>query len=237
MRRVVFFLGAGALAMVAVSVTSAQAGWLETFGVRFGLSSSRLFGDFGKAYGGDYQHGLAAAAFWRFSLGRSFSFQSEIGWVGKGGDGIPGSFFDPGPPAEVTEFHVQTRVQYVEFPLLVRLDVPAAGPLHPYVLTGPAPAIKLGVRQRVESRVRPAPGATGPQLQYAFIFEEIGTLGGQRVRPFDLGLVGGAGVVFGSGRARVVLEGRYAHGLLDMIEGGVESRNAGFATTLGLELR
>jgi hypothetical protein len=221
--------------LVLLGAAPARAGKLESFGLRTGLSTSHLAGDFGKSIGGDYRSGFTAAAGWRFRLTDRFSFAPEVAWVARGGDGNL-RFVSPGPSTQVTDYSIENRFHYVEFPILLRVDLPAARAIRPYLVAGPAPAVKAGVRQVVETTTRSGPGATTPQIQYAIIFEPAGTLGNQRVEAIDLGLVGGAGVTLGSGRARLAIEGRYTHGLLDVIDGGVESRNRGFAATLGVEL-
>lgn len=212
----------------------ARAGRLESYGVRAGVSTSRLLGDFGEAIGGDYRSGIAAGVFWRFRLAHSIAFEPGISWVARGGDGKV-QFRTSGPPTPAFELKIENRLQYLEFPLLVRLDLPATRAIRPYLIGGPAPAVRTGVKQVTESTTYTLPGATIPQLQYANIFEQVGTLGNQRVEKFDLGLVGGAGATLGSGHTRIAIEGRYTHGLLNVVEGGLESRNSGFAATLGVE--
>ena len=219
-----------------VSSSPAGAGKLESFGLRTGLSTSHLAGDFGKSIGGDYRNGFTAAASWRFRLTDRFSFAPEIAWVARGGDGSIRFSMSSGPTTYVFDTSIENRFHYVEFPILVRVDLPAARAIRPYLVAGPAPAVNAGVKQVVETTTHTVPGATTPQLQYAQIFEQAGTLGNQRVEAIDLGVVGGAGVTLGAGRARLGIEGRYTHGLLDVIDGGVESRNSGFAATLGVEL-
>ena len=225
-------LALGALLLSASA--PARAGHLEAFGFRAGLSTTRLSGDLGESIGGDYRNGFTAAAYWRIRLGRLLSFAPEIGWVARGGDGSI-QVMTSGQSTQVYGFTLKNRLLYFEFPMLVRLDLPAARSIRPYLVGGPAPALRAGSKQVTEATVTTVPGATVPQLQYAFIDESVGTLGGQRVERFDLGLVGGAGATLGGGRARLVIEGRYTHGLLDVMEGGAESRNGGFAAALGVE--
>lgn len=214
----------------------ARAGHLEAYGFRTGLSATRLSGDFGESIGGEYRNGFTAAAYWRIRLGRLLSFAPEVAWVARGGDGSI-QVMTSGSSTQVYGLTLKNQLQYFEFPLLVRLDLPAARSIRPYLVGGPAPALKAGAKQVTETTVTTVPGATVPQLQYAYIVESAGTLGNQRVERIDLGLVGGAGATLGSGRTRLVFEGRYTHGLLDVMEGGTEARNGGFAAALGVEFR
>jgi hypothetical protein len=113
------------------------------------------------------------------------------------------------------------RVRYIEIPVLARGDLRAPNmATGVYVLGGAAPAFRLSARSRVE-----------------LDGEEQTADNSDDIEPWDLGLVGGAGIEFG----RVAIEARYTHGILkiNVDDNDPEDRiqNRVFSVTVGVRLR
>lgn len=220
-------------ALVALDPALATAGLLP-WGFHAGWSAAHLGGSFGDDIGPDNRQDFTAGFFGKLGLGSGWSFQPEIAWVSKGGQGDVRS---PGPFGGY-EFHLEHRVNYVEVPLLMRFEVPLGTSLEPYLLAGPAPALRAGegdTRVRVTSSPSYPPDV-GTKAQ-AIIYEDVGTLDGTlRTTSFDLGLVGGIGLWFGRGPVRLGLEARYTQGVLDVHPSDhAEMRNAVLAVTTAIE--
>jgi Outer membrane protein beta-barrel domain len=116
---------------------------------------------------------------------------------------------------------VEIRIRYFEIPLLARTDFgDAASNARVFVVGGLAPAFELAVQAKGE-----------------FFGEESTRDAGRDIEPFDLGLVGGVGVELG----RVLVEGRYTHGLLrintDDNEPNDRLNNRAFSLTVGFRIR
>lgn len=125
--------------------------------------------------------------------------------------------------AEVEDIELEgdLRLQYLEVPLLGRADFATPGSsANFYIVAGAAPAFKLDARLKVE----------------ALDEEETEDLSDD-VESFDLGLVGGAGVVFG----RASIEARYTHGLMsiakDQDDDEDAAKNRVFSVTIGYRFR
>lgn len=108
---------------------------------------------------------------------------------------------------------------YVEVPVLLTLKLPGLGPVRPYILAGPSPAV----------RVRTMYGTAKETTQERF---------GNDVRRWDVGLVGGLALDVSLPRGGLILEGRYSAGLLpvfvaDSPYAGGSDRNRGFSGLLG----
>jgi hypothetical protein len=223
-----------------LAVAPAAAG-IETWGFRAGWSGARLGGDGGSVIAPDYRSDFTATWFVSTRLNPWLAFQPELGWVSKGGQDDFQLFSFPSPTeVTYTDFHVEHRLHYLEVPLLLRFELPAMGPLRPYALAGTAPAWLVGeddseMKQTGSSTV---PRQTTTRIR-AQIFEEI-PAGGRPIpaQTFDFGLVGSLGFWVGDGHVRLGLEGRYTHGLLDMVPGGsFEFENQVFGVTTAIEVR
>jgi hypothetical protein len=235
-----------ALLLTLLAVAPAAAG-IESWGFRAGWSGARLGGDGGSVIAPDYRSDFTGTWFVTVPLRSGISFQPEVSWVTKGGqDDFRVTTFPSPTEVTYTDLHVEHRLHYLEVPLLIRFELPAVGPLRPFALGGTAPAWLVG---EDDSEMAITGSTTGPSKQAAVpsratriraqIFEELGTVGQPiPAQTFDFGLVGGLGFWVGEGHVRFGLEGRYTHGLLDMVPGGsFEFENQAFGVTTAIEIR
>ena len=130
----VFYLS---LVLVLLSTSPAQA--LVDFGFKGGINNSKiLFSPSLNFPGEDYLQGTTFGLFMTFNLGR-IGLQPEVLYSRRGLEfQIP--VYTPD-----TEYYADSkaRLDYIEIPLLVRLDILPAGPLKFYIFGGPSFGILL----------------------------------------------------------------------------------------------
>ena len=164
------------------------------------------------------------------------SFQPELRWIRKGGATGPITF-STGPDS-FTFPSMEWAVNYLDVPLLARVDIPASGFVRPYLLAGSGLALKVG------GRVRGGGIVTLPiaALRYARIFEGLVHSGRDVIDGFqdiDLDATFGVGCGIGRGANRVTLEARWIEGLLDPSPDGsnLSAHNRALTATLGYAWR
>jgi hypothetical protein len=193
----------------AAGPTSATAQSLS-LGLKGGVSQGTLVGD--DVSDADYRAGFSGGAYMKYDVNRAFSVQPELLFTMKGAETGVG---EPSLAAGEYEF------QYLEIPVLFKLNAPFDGILQPSVYAGPQLGFNLNGDLNDEE-------IDEESLQTA---EFSGVVGG------DLGLdlsdmnVGPL--------SRVVLDGRYAFGLTNTFDvtGDPSIRTGTFVGTLGLEFQ
>ncbi len=130
--------------------------------------------------------GYAGGIYFSLSLG-FFSLQPEILYTRMGGK------------YEVGEDSLEFRFDYVQVPMLLRLNVVPAGPIRPFVYGGGYGAYLLK--------------AKGVMVVDGEPFDEDIR---DTYQVFDYGVVGGVGLAFHLPGVAVTVEGRYNHGLRNL---------------------
>ena len=143
------FLPAAAAALGLVSAAApADAISVAGYGFRMGIAAARIHGDYGDATGSERRIGFAAASFARIPVGGPFSIQSEVGWASKGAEehiAINATVTCPsGDCLETFSIPIEHRIDYLEIPILLRVDVPTGSWFEPHFLLGPGIAIRTG---------------------------------------------------------------------------------------------
>jgi hypothetical protein len=216
-------------------VLAAGLGW----GLRGGWTGSHLEGTFGNEIGPDLRHDVTLGAFARMEVFPGLSFQPELAWVTKGGQGDFRLTVVGGGQTTTIDYHVKSHYTWIEVPLLLHYELPIGG-VNPYLVLGPAPAWSVGDGEAELDDLSISSTGPRPARSTAQIFEDLGTLDNPKLstKAVDLGLATGIGVRFGRGPARFSLEARYTHGLLDVhpSDSG-EIRNRVFAVTTAVQIR
>ena len=185
-------------------------------GVKAGINSASLTPEEDEDPDMSRRIGFVGGGWIRWSLSPRFSVQTEALFSEKGVTlKIPPIEEFPGGESEI-------RIRYLEVPVLARGDFSSAGSTARFfVVGGLAPAFELASR-----------GWLRPEGD-----DERARDIGDETKPFDLGLVGGAGIEFGP----AVIEARYTHGLLHINEddNGDEDRikNRVFSVMAGVRFR
>ena len=223
MTRTVFVAAMLALALVP---DPALAGSLSGYGLRTGVAASAIRSDHTGSFAPDTRAGFAGSLFCRIALGPSLSIQPEVGWASKGGAGTTATTGDP----------FEHRVDYLEVPVLLRVGPARGSFFEPYFVLGPGIAFRTGQKTQTDYR---RVERQNPAVQPASIFEGAGTFDHPNYRAVDFSSIFGFGLAMGNGVFRVVLDARYAAGLVGALEtvDRKDAHNRSWITTLGVELR
>jgi opacity protein-like surface antigen len=181
-----------------------------SIGLKGGVSQGTLVGD--DVSDADYRAGFSGGIYTKYDVNRAFSVQPELLFTMKGAEAGAG---EPALAAGEYEF------QYLEIPVLFKLNAPLDGIVQPSVYVGP----QLGFNLNGELNGDEIDDET---LQTA---EFSGVLGGDL--GFDLSDMNVGPL------SRVVLDGRYAFGLTNTFDtaGDPSIRTGTFTGTLGLEFQ
>jgi hypothetical protein len=204
-------LGAGLLAG-----SASHAGILAEKGVRAGLAVADLRGDFADLVGADRRVGLAGGGFLRVHFPGPVGLEAELLYVMKGATTEIDVTDESGTTLGTGTITYQ--LDYVEIPVLLRVALGGAGPVQPSLLLGPSLGVKV--------RSRLAYDGPGPDMSADL----------NQVEDTDFGLVGGVGLEFGHGPARMLLDARYTLGLANVLgpPSLVEARTGTFTITGGV---
>ncbi|MFA4925422.1 MAG: porin family protein [Candidatus Aminicenantales bacterium] len=212
-----------ALVLILLSASPAQA--LIGFGIKGGINNSKILFSPSDAFSNqDYLRGATFGVFFTFNLGR-LGLQPEVLYSRRGLDfemlitppigADPSAYFAP----------CTARLDYIEIPVLVRLNIIPLGPVKVYAFGGPSYGILLKANLDIN---------TGGQTETQNIKSDF--------KNSALAIVGGLGVdlkiplLF-----RVTLEARYHYGLDNILsdtsswlEMTDKARNSGFSIMAGL---
>jgi len=202
---------------VAVAAIPARAG--ITYGVKGGFNNSKVV--FSPAIdwpGQKHLQGYCFGAFLSFNLG-PIGIQPEVLYSRRGMEAqIPP---DPSDPASLAEARVM--LDYIEIPLLVRLNIIPAGPVKLYILGGPS----YGFLQKAKVRMTYMGVSEEDDIKSDFKSNALAAVGG-------LGLDIKIPLLF-----KVTVDARYHYGLGNILSEGStvptdKARNTGFSVLLGI---
>ena len=202
MKRTIKVMLIGAVALMLVLPNSSLAKGI-TGGLKIGMNSANLHGEAIKKLkeevGQELQSkwGLCAGGFIRFNIGKIFAIQPEFLYTMKGAK------FEETILGETMK--LEMNLSYLEIPVLVKLMIPTPGGIKPCLFAGPALAIKLSGKTR---------------LEYAGETEEEDI---EEMKDTDFGLIIGAGVDFG----KLTVDLRYVLGLTTISEEAEEEAKNG----------
>ena len=192
---------------------------ITMIGLKGGLSASTLHGDLptDPFVKNETRFGFGGGAFITVGVNRIVSVQPEILFAAKGTSLGNVDVTDPSGNVVGTA-DVIVKLDYLEFPVLVRLALPAMGGASPYVVAGPA----VGVR-----------------LSQKLVVTGFGSSDLQVTKSGDLGLALGAGIGAGHGLIRGTFETRYTLGITQASEDGfsTNARNGDLLITAGVGLQ
>ena len=128
---------------------------------------------------------------------------------------VEGLFSQKGAKIDEGGFEASSELDYFEVPVLARFSVPSTTGTSFHVYAGPSFGFQLRARGKSSFE-----GEDDEDVDIGDEFES-----------FDLGLAVGAGVEFG----RLVVDGRYTHGLsnINKLDDGVEAKNRVFSIMAG----
>ncbi len=179
-----------------------------TGGIKGGLNLARFTGN-DAADELDFKMGFCAGGFITYNIGSAFAIQPEVLFTMKGAqsESIAG-FLDE-------TMKISMELDYLEIPLLFKLSVPTQGGIKPWLFAGPAVAINLSAKSKVE---------------YGVVSEDADM---ENIKETDLGLVVGGGFDLGT----LVIEARYTLGLTSIEDfeiGETDLKNAVVSIMAGI---
>jgi len=198
-----------AVLLLALPATGRAQGAME-WGVKGGLNVSGLRGG-GGAF--DTKRGVVAGGFGVFDFAPEFGVEVDALFSMKGAKIMGPGLTPSGNPTGLftAGFFI---LDYLEVPILARLNAPVYGRLSPHFYAGPTIAIKIGARAQYS-------GAPGVDLDAA--------------RTLDSGLALGVSADLALGARKLVLDARYGVGLTNAFNwAGPDLKNDAFSLMAGV---
>ena len=126
-----------------------------------------------------------------FDISGHFKFQPEIYYSNRGGDASEAFTFE--------KIKFKVIINYLEFPLLLKYEIPLKGRFRFNLLVGPYAALKLSAKKCSEIWGR----------------KEVADL--ENVKSFDYGVIFGGGIEVSMGSGQLILELRSSYGLKNIM--------------------
>ncbi len=179
------FVAVPILGAAAAQGTQASRG---RFGITGGVNSSTIGGnDFGDA---SRRTGFMAGVLLVLPVAPSIAIEPEFLYSSKGVTGND------------TDVDATLKMDYVEVPVLLRVEVPTSGGVKPFLYGGPAVSFKA--RCKIE--------VSGQGVNINSNCDELESPG-MKLKTVDYGLVGGGGLAFDVGGRTFSIGARYDHSL------------------------
>ncbi|RFT16431.1 MAG: hypothetical protein OP8BY_1609 [Candidatus Saccharicenans subterraneus] len=205
------------LLFMALAASPARA--LVTFGVKGGLNNSKIvFSPAIDMPGQKYLQGYCFGAFLSLNFG-PIGLQPEVLYSRRGMEAQV--LLDPTDPASLAQ--ARLMLDYIEIPLLVRLNIIPAGPVKFYIFGGPS----YGFLQKAKVRMTYMGTSEEEDIKSDFRSNALAAVGG-------LGLDIKIPLLF-----KVSVDARYHYGLGNILSEGSsvptdKARNTGFSVLLGI---
>jgi len=163
----------------------------QTLSAGFGIKGGYSLSNFTTApVGGIFSNMPSPVGGIFFSLGLGpLAIQPEVLYVRMGGK------------IEILEDSLEERLDYIQVPVLLKLNVIPAGPIRPFIYAGGYGAYLLKARE-----VTLIGGVVTDELNVTEIYQR-----------YDYGVVGGAGLKFKLPGISISIEGRYNYGLKNIL--------------------
>lgn len=191
-----------AILLFSTSIIYSQMGIGVTAGAKGGLTFETLSGDNVIEDNIESKTGFSAGGFLDLSFPGLFGVRPEILYVKKGADG--------------TNNAADTDIEYLEIPILVKLNIPVIGPIKPNLFVGPSLAFKIGSEMTTD---------------------DLSVNTDDLVESTNFGLVLGAGVDFSVGAGVLTFDARYNWGLSNIWKELDDVKTTGFAIYVGYGFR
>jgi len=166
---------------------SVTAGGLD-FGIKGGINIANIYGDDPEEI--DWKTGFAGGIFFDWGITTLFGIQPELLYV------------QDGSKTEFMEVDWKLKFNYLQIPVLAKVDLPVGGSLIPVLYAGPYVSLLLDSKLTLET----ADNDASVDLK-------------DYTKSYDAGLVFGAALEFGAGPGKMTLEGRYCLGMTEIDDG------------------
>lgn len=159
------------------------------FGIKGGINIANIYGDDSDGES-EWKNGFAGGVFFDWGITSLFAIQPEILYVQ---DGAKENFLD-------VDWNL--KFNYIQVPVLAKVDLPVGGSLIPVLYAGPYVSLLLDSKLTVEDEGN---SVTVGLKDYT--------------RSYDAGLVFGAALDFSAGPGKMTIEGRYTLGMTEIDDG------------------
>jgi Outer membrane protein beta-barrel domain len=166
------------------------------FGLTGGMNIATLSGTDGEAKN---HTGLVVGGLVVIPVARNLAFQPEVLFATKGAD-----FGDATVSGGM-------KLQYVEIPVVLRLDIPASGGVRPFAYAGPAFSLKTGCA--FEGRAQ----GVSASISCDDVFGQAGEPNAITFRAGDVGGLVGGGLAFDVGGRVLTIGARYELGFISIM--------------------
>ena len=171
--------------LAAGSVSAAAA----DFGFKGGINIANIYGDDSEDET-SWKNGFAGGIFFDWGITPLFGIQPELLYV------------QDGSKTDFLEVDWQLKFNYLQIPVLAKVDLPVGGSLIPVLYAGPYVSVLLDSKLTLKDDNN---SATVGLTDYT--------------KSYDTGLVFGAALEFGVGPGKMTLEGRYNLGMTEIDDG------------------
>jgi hypothetical protein len=188
-------------AFVVMQNAFAQTAKTWSFGPEIGLNFSKFGKDADQT---SYKTGLLAGGFLTYSIVNTFGVTGKVLYTQMG--------------AKDDDSNIESRLNYIEVPILARFFLNKEGDIRPNIFLGPSFGFLTGVQAKLNN------GDYESVKNYEDVYNT-----------FDLGIGAGAGVNIRIGEEKYfIIDARYTHGLSDISKTGSDVNNQAFAISAGL---
>ena len=176
------------LCLILFAAGNATAGVLG-FGFKGGVNIANIYGDDSDGES-DWKTGFAGGIFFDWGITPLFAIQPEILYV------------QDGAKERFLEADWNLKFNYIQVPVLAKVDLPVGGSLIPVLYAGPYVSLLLDSKLTV--------GDGGNTVTVGLK---------DYTRSYDAGLVFGAALDFSAGPGKMTIEGRYTLGMTEIDDG------------------
>lgn len=181
-------------------------------GVQIGYSRADLGGPDGQALAG--RQGAFVGVYLTGALVGPLAIRPELNFTLKGGRAV--AVLQGGGTAPL-----DIELAYIQAPVMLKLSIrPGRGRIHPVLIGGPAPALRIGCDLELALPDQPVRADCDDT--------------DLRFRRVDLSLVVGGGVEIDWSQTALALEARYDAGVVSILGSAADVRNRAFAVLLAL---
>lgn len=205
------------LALAALVAAPAIAGPIGIHpGIKIGVAVANFDGNLSETADLKSRSQMTYGGFLRFDVGRIVSLQPEVQYVPRGGKGTFVITDDLGAPLGTVDGTM--KLDYLEFPMLLKFRFPSGGPLAPNFYLAPSAAVNLASKLEADLTALGLPaGSTEADIK-----DEIETL--------DFGGSIGGGFDFRAGAGTLTVDARYTLGFGEIFKAAEAGGVAGLGS-------
>jgi hypothetical protein len=197
-------------------------------GVKAGIDMANLTGS--DVDNTDMKIGFTGGAMGHVHFNEMFSVQIEALYAMKGAKADVMEDIDVGGTIYSFDGEEKLKLNYLEIPVLLRLDVPNKAKVDPFFYAGPAISFLLSAKDQLTGTATPAGGGSAVDIDEEVDIKDM-------VKSTDFGIIFGAGLGYEVGTGHLVLDARYNLGMskIDDTEDEANVKNGVISIMVGYQ--